>query len=187
MVTCLLRNLDDIDKADMQSATVILGLMPTVISYVGPTVADTTLVSSHRPVLAILTALGAPAIFPTRLFKVDSLEKRINKGTWRLDIHNPIGDVAVIVIEYLLLVGTIANSLHNSWQLGHRTVLSWKCLWSFMEFLWNFIPLFLISAPFLDSGVLRSVITRFCIEIQVVKENCLSLSLECIDRKKCSC
>ncbi len=42
MVTCLLQNIDDFDKADMQSATIILGLMPTILSYIGPTVREMT-------------------------------------------------------------------------------------------------------------------------------------------------
>ena len=141
MATCLLRNLDDIDKADMQSATVLLGLTPTIISYIGPTVVDITLVSSYRPVLATLTGLGAPAIFPTRLFKTVSPEKRLEQGIWKFALENPAKAFAVTAIEYLFLGAAIVNSLLNSRRLGHRTILSWKCLSSDMEFLWNFLPL----------------------------------------------
>ena len=141
MATCLLRNLDEIDKADMQSATVLLGLTPTIISYVGPTVVDIALVSSYRPILATLTGLGAPAIFPTRLFKMVSPDKRLKQGVLKFALHHPIKAIAVTILEYLFLCAAIVNSLLNSWRLGHRTILSWKCLWSHTEFLWNFLPL----------------------------------------------
>lgn len=47
MSTCLLRNLSDFDKADMQSATIVLGLMPTILAYLGPTVGVLALLSSR--------------------------------------------------------------------------------------------------------------------------------------------
>lgn len=38
MVTRLLQNTDEFDKMDMQSATIMLGLTSTILSYIGPTV-----------------------------------------------------------------------------------------------------------------------------------------------------
>ena len=77
MASCLLHNLDDFDKTDMQSASVLLGLMPTALSYVGPTVNDLALVFSRRPVLASLVGLGAPVTSVNRLLVLNGFEESL--------------------------------------------------------------------------------------------------------------
>ena len=60
MGTCLLRNIDEFKKADVQSATSILGLMLNILNN-GPTVGEIVLVSSHRP---------GPSLQPDRLISL---------------------------------------------------------------------------------------------------------------------
>lgn len=72
MATCLLQNLSDFVKSDMQSATTMLGLMPTILSYIGLTVGEMALLSSRRPVLTGLLLLGTPAVFATRPFTLNN-------------------------------------------------------------------------------------------------------------------
>lgn len=143
MATCILQNLGDFDKADMQSATIILGLMPTILSYIGPAVGEMSLISSHRPVLAVLLILGAPAIFATRPFDFndprDSLKKDI--GNFVLHKQSPFRATLMAIAQYLLLSLAVTNCLLNSVQLGTSTILSWKCSWSYLQLGWNFMPL----------------------------------------------
>lgn len=143
MATCLLENIDEFDKADMQSATVILGLMPTILSYVGPTVGEMALISSRRPVLAMLLVLGAPAIFATRPFDFDNPCKSLKKdaGTFVFHKQRPFRATAMVAAQYLLLSLAVTNCLLNSMQLGNSTILSWKCSWSYLQLGWNFMPL----------------------------------------------
>ncbi|KAL9613066.1 MAG: hypothetical protein Q9167_002365 [Letrouitia subvulpina] len=130
MATCLLQNIDDYDKADMQSATIILGLMPTILSYVGPTVGEMALVSSRRPVLAVLVMLGAPAVYATRPFAyispADSLEKDVGNN-FVLHKQTPLRAAMMTIAQYLFLSLAVTNCLLNSVQLGTSTILSWKC------------------------------------------------------------
>ena len=143
MVTCLLQNIDDFDKADMQSATIILGLMPTILSYIGPTVGEMTLISSRRPVLAVLVMLGAPAVFATRPFDFKSPGESLKKDVGSLVLHKqtPFRAAVISTAQYLLLSLAVTNCLLNSMQLGTSTILSWKCLWSYLQLGWNFMPL----------------------------------------------
>lgn len=62
-------------QPDMLAATVILGLMPTIISYIGPTVEEISLVPLHRPFFTLLIASGAPAVHPIRSFSFKALER----------------------------------------------------------------------------------------------------------------
>ena len=142
MVTCLLRNIDEFDKADMQSATIILGLMPTILSYVGPTVGEMALISSHRPVLAVLVMLGALVVFATRPFDFNSPSESLKKNVGGLVLHkqNPCRAYFITLAQYLLLSLAVGNSLQNSVNIGTSTILSWKCLWPYLELGWNLMP-----------------------------------------------
>lgn len=55
--------------ANFNSAIVVLGLMPTLLATIGPSIAEMAVLSSYRPFLCFLIALGAPAIWPTRLLE----------------------------------------------------------------------------------------------------------------------
>ena len=143
MATCLLQNVDEYDKADMQSATIILGLMPTILSYVGPTVGEMALISSRRPVLAALLGLGAPAIFATRPFDFNNPRESLTEdvGTFAIRRQSPFRATLLAIAQYLLLSLAVTNCLLNSMQLGSSTILSWKCSWSYLQLGWNFMPL----------------------------------------------
>ena len=122
MATCRLKNIDDFDKADMQSATIILRLMPTILSYVGPTVGEMALISSRRPVLAVLIVLGAPAIFATRPFDFNNPRESLKKevGTFVLHKQSPVRATVTTTTQYLLLSLAVTNCLLISVQLGAR-------------------------------------------------------------------
>ena len=143
MVTCLLQNIDDIDKADMQSATIILGLMPTILSYIGPTVTEMALISSRRPLLAVMTMLGSPAIFATRPFDLNSPRESLktDAGSFILHQQTPFRTAVITIVQYLLLSLAVANCLFTSVQLGNSTILSWKCLWPYLQLGWNLMSL----------------------------------------------
>ena len=143
MSTCLLQNTDEFSKADMQSATIILGLMPTILSYFGSKAGEMSLLSARRPILTALLAFGAPAVFTTRPFELDdpaaSLKRDI--GTLRLGQQTPGRAAAIGVAQYLFATLAAANCVLNSVQLGTSTILSWKCSWSYMELIWNLMAL----------------------------------------------
>lgn len=148
MASCLLHNLDDFDKADMQSAGVLLGLMPLALSFLSPTIGELALVSYRRPVLTCLMVIGAPAMSVTRLFKFTSIGDTLNeaKDTWPFSVRkrSPFKATIIVVIQYIWVALAVNNSLWNSVQLGKSTILSWKCLYPYMQLSWHFIPL----APF---------------------------------------
>ena len=127
----------------MQSATIILGLMPTILAYVGPTVGEMALISSRRPVLAVFLTLGAPAIFATRPFDFNNPRQSLKKdvGTFALSKQIPVRAAIMTAAQYLLLSLAVINCLLNSVQLGTSTILSWKCLWPYLQLGWYFMPL----------------------------------------------
>ena len=186
MATCLLQNIDDYDKADMNSAAVLLGLSPTILAYFGPTVGEMALISSRRPVLAVLAVLGAPAVFATRPFNFNSPGKSLKKNAGNFVLHRqaPFRAAVITTVQYLLSSLAVANCLLNSVQLGTSTILSWKCLWPYLQLGWNLMALapHICAALSLRCSKVSPVPTSYA--YPSVSGNYVSLSLICIDWKE---
>ena len=65
---CMLANVPAAYLSNYQAASVIMGLTPTLLASLGPSVAETSLLSAHRPLLSFLISLGAPVVYPMRVF-----------------------------------------------------------------------------------------------------------------------
>lgn len=46
----------------MGITAVILGLLPTILQQIGPTVAEVTVLASRRPMLALLPGVAMPSV-----------------------------------------------------------------------------------------------------------------------------
>ena len=97
-----------------QSALVTLGLVPTLLVFVGPSVAELSLLYLHRPILSAMLSLGTPTIWTgsnifeaytpdrVRMTLIDALVPR------RL---SPRAAAALSAGEYLLAAGAAENSI----------------------------------------------------------------------------
>ncbi len=70
-LNCMLYATNEPVKANMAATSVLLGLTPSILAGLGPTIGEVALLSLHRPVLALLISLGAPGIYPTRIATPD--------------------------------------------------------------------------------------------------------------------
>ena len=143
MASCLLHNLDDFDKADMQSAAVLLGLMPTFLSNISPNLDELALVSLRRPVLTSLMVIGAPVISVTRLLELTSTGKGLSHDYWSLVVHKKswLKATGLSIFQYFLVAWAVGLCLWTSISLGQLTILSWKCRFPYMHLCWNLVPL----------------------------------------------
>jgi hypothetical protein len=138
---CLLENIAPNIMVNFQSATVILGLMPTLLSTIGPSVAEISLVSAHRPILAFLISMGAPAIWPTRIFEYNNPTDLLigSSSTSKLELR-PLSfwlALTISALQYLLAAGSVFNIMNTSIILGERSILSWGCTTNFMPLVWT--------------------------------------------------
>lgn len=60
VVHCILENFTEVRKAEMAICSVILGLLPVALQFVGPKVSDISTLAMQRPILAFLITLGSP-------------------------------------------------------------------------------------------------------------------------------
>ena len=144
MVACLLKHLNEMDKSDMASASLLLGLTPTILGFLGPTTAEIALLSSHRPILAALLSLGAPSISIRRALEFDDpadyLAASVGKFVMK-PVHGLVRMLALSSAQYVLTIMAVANVISNSFTLGSRTIISWKCSWQSAALTWSSMTL----------------------------------------------
>ena len=68
LTTCILSNTEEIYKADLAAAGVLLGLLPSILALVASSFVESGPLSMRRPVLGFLLALGSPVVSPIRIF-----------------------------------------------------------------------------------------------------------------------
>ena len=60
----LLENTPEVFKANMAAASVLLGLLPTILSLAGSSTLEVGLIALQRPFLASLLGTASPAVYP---------------------------------------------------------------------------------------------------------------------------
>ena len=60
---CIVHQLQTNHLLNYQSAPVVLGLIPTLLVFIGPSVAELSLLYLHRPILSALLSLGTSTIW----------------------------------------------------------------------------------------------------------------------------
>lgn len=143
VVECILSNVGEAPKANMAAAAVVLGLLPTVLGFIGSNTAETGILAVRRPFLALLIATGAPAVSPIRTFEYRSPLEILKQHGDTVDLPRlgKASSNAVLLAEYLLACVSIANLAFGSWQLSIYTVCSFAMDDDFHPLLWAFIAI----------------------------------------------
>lgn len=145
---CILEHTPEVWKASMAAASVALGFLPTILSAVGPSISETSLLSSQRPLLAFLVGFGVPATQPSRIFEYEDPIGLLSTSGGRLVIPKLPSLAAGLVsgLEYLAAAAAVANALQNSYQLGISTVSAVSCtiwelpmIWSALSIIVHFV------------------------------------------------
>lgn len=138
-LSCMLSTTSEAVKANMAATTVLLGLTSTILAGLGPTIAEVSLLSLRRPILAILISLGAPAIFPSRIGTYDDPCKVYKLDTGALVVSKIVRPYSgfVSAAEYPPAASAAANVLQVSYDIGIRSVLGWWCEFSYAPIWWS--------------------------------------------------
>lgn len=159
LVSCILENFSEIRKTEMAIVSVVLGLLPMALQFVGPKVADIAILGMQRPVLAALICLGSscPTLESDRsgLETVRSIGHAAGGGSddilWPDKLNDaPLWAKALISgFEYILVGTAAANSVIQGWQLSFWAISFISTLVGtygntaegFSPLLWVFLPL----------------------------------------------
>lgn len=143
---CLLKNSSETIKADMGSVDIILGLTPSILALLGPSVTQLSLLSARFPLLALSLALASPAISLLHLLRgAESSEDELGAPTsmmvalwydW-LREKAPGTKMAFRIVEFVLVGAMLANNIHVSIELDLRSVSGVRCAQMFMPLMWS--------------------------------------------------
>ncbi|RYC60202.1 hypothetical protein CHU98_g5995 [Xylaria longipes] len=131
---CIIENLSETPKANMASASVLLGLMPTLLAGLAPSIAEVTLLSLDRPLLSLL--VRSPSS-PVLVSNTDPTVRR------PIQYDDPF--------EVLKRFSESVNIGLAVAEVSGSTILSWGCLNWYMPIIWVLLPVLihLVSAvPF---------------------------------------
>lgn len=142
---CLLSVMQEYTKANFAASTVLLGLMPTTLGFIGPNLQDTNILMMQRPLLTSLVLMGAPAINPIPLLST-TVEQMITKpssvmvvlgrqfapGVSRFQPQSKRSTssrtmILFSILQYLLALSALTNTMQNTVELDFRTSVVWKC------------------------------------------------------------
>ena len=148
LLDCILDHTTESIKGNMASAAVALGLMPTILTFLGNSTSETALLSRRRPLLSFLIACGSPAVspFPTFTYQDPLAGLRAREG--RL-LPQPLSNlttfwaIVIIFIEYILVLGATINVLTISIQIGSWTINTLACTQTFLPILWVVLAIFI--------------------------------------------
>ena len=132
----MIENLSGYLQATLQSSVVILGVLPTLLAVLSPSISEVALLSSHRPFLSVLLSLGSPGVLQTRIFEyldpaellgpvdadVKSSKIQLTVGPWPW-----VSSAILSAFEYCVVLASIANMLYLAIELGERAILTWGC------------------------------------------------------------
>jgi hypothetical protein len=158
---CMLENTAESLKAKIASAAVFLGVLPSLLSLFGPSLAHLTLLSARRPFLAFCIACGNPGFYAGRLFTVETPAEAFEEygGSRFIPRVKSLGWMIFIsAVEYILAGAAIFNVVTISLRIGDRVIMSFECRIWFLPIIWMgmFVVIFLIVAiPFQFSRTAR--------------------------------
>ncbi|KAI2627201.1 hypothetical protein GGS21DRAFT_493040 [Xylaria nigripes] len=114
----------------MASAQVVLGLTPTILSFLGPSGTEPALVTfvSRRPVFAGLLALACPSIYLSRGFEQRHSRDILKGRGTRLLMWCPKGGKSRVLglTQYLMVILAFINLTTLYIGLGKKTIcMSW--------------------------------------------------------------
>jgi len=120
VLDCILGHVTETYKASIGVTAILLGLSPTVLSILGSQTMELSLLSTKRPFLSLLIALGAPVVAPTRLF--DHANPRdflqLPESGLPLPKRSSFAMIAVPAVEYALVLAAFANVTTLAIQIG---------------------------------------------------------------------
>lgn len=141
LLSCILNSTSEAIKGNMASATLLLGLMPTILTFLGSSSPETALLAMRRPFLSLLLACGSPAGNPIATFAysdpvadLKACEGRLIRR--RLSTLTPLQAAAISVAECVLAIGAIANIISVSLYAGLRTINTISCAAYWLPVMW---------------------------------------------------
>ena len=188
-VSCILNHVSEATKASLGTANIVLGLLPTLLAVLAPSISELALLSAQRPLLALVLSVGAPGLLQTKIFAYEdptelldppevgktSVRAQMVLGPWSGKFAAVVG-----VSQWVLAIACAANTVILAVQISHRSVLSWGCTRTWPVLVWVFVPFVIhgISAMGYRMTLEKRQLARHLPSSEPVTQHAYSSSIE---------
>ncbi|KAK4040857.1 hypothetical protein C8A01DRAFT_45877 [Parachaetomium inaequale] len=122
LANCILGKMDEFRKTEMGITSVVLGLLPTILQQVGPTVSEVSVLATRRPLLALLLGIAMPSV-RTSGSLVEPLERSVDISIRSGVLARALWPWLLIsAAEYLIAAAAVANVFYQLYQLAEWTI-----------------------------------------------------------------
>ncbi|EXA28896.1 hypothetical protein FOVG_19532 [Fusarium oxysporum f. sp. pisi HDV247] len=127
LMDCILNAYGEVHKANMAVTGILLALLPAGLVQFGPSMAEISLLSARRPVLATFLGFGLMSPNPTEFDFEGILEKASNDGAplipiKALDGKHFVAKVLVSLIEYAIAMAATGNLFYQVYRFTYYAV-----------------------------------------------------------------
>ncbi|KAJ4319088.1 hypothetical protein N0V84_006542 [Fusarium piperis] len=140
LIDCILENTSEYLKGSMTSAQVLLGIMPTIITFLGPSRDEIAMLSNvgRRPILAAGMSLAAPSAYFSRAFEYFDPSEILCHHKYRYAQHRP-GKHSwfwISAMEYCVIAAACYNIVLNTREVNQWTISSLASDADYLPGLW---------------------------------------------------
>lgn len=132
---------------NMQAAGVLLGVLPTILTFAGPSKVETGILALRRPCLSALISLGSPAVNPLRTvdYNAPAMVLQLWEGNKRHSVpeKNTVLEVIAILFQYLVVLAAVANIYEVTYELCYWAICSFAPETTYMPLLYPIATLVL--------------------------------------------
>ncbi|KAH6847426.1 hypothetical protein B0I37DRAFT_375032 [Chaetomium sp. MPI-CAGE-AT-0009] len=122
LANCILAKMDEFRKTEMGITAVVLGLLPTILQQVGPSVAEVSILATRRPLLSLLLGIAMPSV-RTDPSMSEPLERPVNISIRSGFLARTLWPWLLIsAAEYLLAATAVANVFYQLYQLAYWSI-----------------------------------------------------------------
>ncbi|KAG5761629.1 hypothetical protein H9Q72_010261 [Fusarium xylarioides] len=129
LLDCILEEYGEVNKANMAVTGILLALLPAGLVQFGPGLAEISLLSTRRPILATLLGFGLLSPSPTEFDFENILNRAFNGGEALIPIRALKGDripvfvkLLVSSFKYGIAIAAVADYFYHLFQFTYHAI-----------------------------------------------------------------
>ncbi|KAF4439554.1 hypothetical protein F53441_12540 [Fusarium austroafricanum] len=126
LIDCILDKYGEANKANMAVTAILLALLPAGLAQFGPSMAEISLLSKRRPILATLLGFGLMSPNPNEFEYDEILDKAFNDGDSILPLgpleDTTAGRILVSAFEYIIGMAVTGNLFYQIYRFTYQAI-----------------------------------------------------------------
>ncbi|QIW98513.1 hypothetical protein AMS68_004031 [Peltaster fructicola] len=163
LVSCILQNTDPVATANVAAASVLLGLLPTILLQAGANTMHVNFLSLKRPILSLLLSLSCPVVSILKTQAYGEPEVILRGAPVHVPwARNDTERLLALCCQYLIVAGSVANIGHLIWQLSVMSTVGWATHFPYTVTIWVVL------------AVVLQAISALCLRLRIRLEDAVT-------------